>query len=99
MALRFEWDPDKAESNPKRHHGITFDLAVESFKDALANVNIDRRENYGEERLVRLAMAGSQLLFVCYTERPADDGSGDEIIRIISARRATRHERRKYQED
>lgn len=98
MAIRYEWDPEKAAENPLKHDGVTFAMAVDTFKDALACVSIDQRENYGEERLVRIAMAGSRLLFVSYAERAADDRSGDEIVRIISARKATRHERRKYQE-
>jgi uncharacterized protein len=97
MALRFEWDPAKAKSNAARH-GVTFDAASQSFLDTLAHVSIDQRRNYGEERLLRIAHAGPQLLFVCYTETEADDDSGDEIIRIISARKATSHERKTYQE-
>lgn len=94
MAVRFEWDPVKAASNWTKH-GITFEMAQEAFKDTLAVVEIDDRQDYGEERLVRTAMVGLRYLFVSYTER-VDRRNGDEVIRIISARKATPHERRTY---
>jgi uncharacterized protein len=96
MAIRFEWDPKKAAAN-RAKHGVTFEMACETFQDMLSIVEIDEREDYGEERLIRLGMSVDRLLFVSYTER-LDERSGDEIIRIVSAPRATRHERRKYQE-
>ena len=96
MAVRFEWDPTKAASNLAKH-GVSFELAQEAFKDPQAIVEIDDRRDYGEERLVRTAMVGVRYLHVIYTER-ADRRSGDEIVRIISARKATPHERRTYHE-
>jgi len=94
MAVRFEWDPVKAAANLTKH-GITFDMAREVFKDTRAVVEIDDRQDYGEERLIRIAMVGLRYLFVIYTER-VDSDNGDEIIRIVSARRATSYERRTY---
>jgi uncharacterized DUF497 family protein len=96
MAIRFEWNPTKAASNFAKH-GVSFEMAQETFKDPQAFVEIDDRRYYGEERLVRTAMVGVRYLHVIYTER-ADPHTGDEIIRIISARKATPHERRTYHE-
>jgi uncharacterized DUF497 family protein len=96
MAIRFEWDAKKATSNLAKH-GVTFEMARESFKDPQAFVEIDDRQDYGEERLVRIAMVGIRYVHVIYAER-ADPRSGDEVIRIISARKATPHERRTYHE-
>jgi len=64
---------------------LTIEQAAAAFSDKFAVEWIDEREDYGEERSVLLGMTDGQLLYVAYTER------GD-AIRIISARRATRHE-------
>jgi uncharacterized protein len=96
MAIRFEWDSAKAASNLAKHR-VSFELAQEAFKDPQAFVQVDDRQDYGEERLVRTAMVGERYLHVTYTER-VDPRSGNEIIRIISARKATSHERRTYHE-
>jgi uncharacterized DUF497 family protein len=92
MALKFEWDPEKAAANLTKH-GESFETARLAWKDALSVVTIDDREDYGEERMMRVSMVGSKMLTVCYTERY--DGN-DEIIRIISARKATKRERKEY---
>ena len=63
--------------------------AATAFSDPFAVEWLDKRQDYGEERSVLLGMTGGQLLYVAYTER------GDNI-RIISARRATRHEQDIY---
>jgi uncharacterized DUF497 family protein len=68
---------------------VTFEQAAAAFSDSFAVEWIDAREAYGEERRILLGMIGGQLLYVAYTER------GDNI-RIISARRATRHEQDIY---
>jgi uncharacterized DUF497 family protein len=87
--LKFEWDEAKAKSN-FRAHGVSFELAKTVFEDAFAVDRIDNREAYGEERFVIIGMAeGQVLLFVAYTER-------GERTRIISARRATKHEQDFY---
>jgi uncharacterized DUF497 family protein len=96
MAVRFDWDPRKAASNLAKH-GVSFETAQEAFKDTRAYVEIDDRHDYDEERFIRIAMVGVRYLFVSYTESMAALG-GDEIIRIISARKATPHERRTYHE-
>jgi uncharacterized protein len=75
-------------------HGITFEMARDAFNDPHAVDRIDDRENYGEERCTITGMVESRLLFVVYTETMDGD---DEVIRIISARKATRHEKRTYE--
>jgi len=91
----FEWDTNKAESNYSKH-GIKFELAVEIFDDPYGLSEQDRVEN-GEERWKTLGMATAKawLLMVAYTMR--FDSDGCEIVRIISARRATKAERRLYE--
>jgi len=89
MPIGFEWDEEKAASNIRDHDGVAFEQAAATFSDTLAVAWIDEREDYGEERSALLGMTGGQLLYVAYTER------GDNI-RIISARRATRHEQDIY---
>jgi len=87
--LEFEWHDAKADAN-FRDHGVTFELAKTVFKDPLAVGGIDNREDYGEERSIIIGMAdGPVLLFVAYTERA-------DRIRIISARRVTKHEQDEY---
>ena len=86
--LEFEWDNNKAAIN-WRDHGVTFQHAVKSFIDHFAVEWIDDRENYGEERFNLLGMCDGVMLLVTYTER-------GERIRIISARRALKHEQEHY---
>jgi uncharacterized DUF497 family protein len=85
MPTGFEWDDAKAARNIRDHEGVTFGQAAAAFSDPFAVEWLDEREEYGEERSVLLGMTGGQLFYVASTER------GDHI-RIISARRATRHE-------
>ena len=88
MGLTFRWDKNKAKNNYAKH-GVSFDLAKDVFKDPFAVEFLDDRQDYGEERFVIIGMAGDHLLYVAYTER-------NEVIRIISARRATKHEQEAY---
>lgn len=88
MTSRFEWSARKAEVN-WRDHGVTFDQGAKAVGDPFAVEWIDDREAYGEERVNLLGMCEGVLLHVTYTER------GDRI-RIISARRAERHEQNHY---
>jgi uncharacterized protein len=90
----FEWDGEKARSN-LRKHGIQFEEAVLVFDDPFAISAQDRIEN-GEQRWQTLGMVGGcLLLLVAHTVRLEDDKIG--LIRIISARRADRSERRRYE--
>jgi uncharacterized DUF497 family protein len=88
MKLEFEWDETKASDNYKKH-GISFDLATKVFEDPFALEFIDDRQDHPEERFVILGMAGSDLVYVAYTER-------ESRIRLISARRAAKYEEEHY---
>ena len=92
MAYIFEWDPKKAESNSQRH-GVTFEEASTVFGDPLALLMPDLDHSRGEERYLILGMSHRQeLLVVAYAERPPR-------TRLISARQATRRERRHYEKE
>ena len=92
MALTFEWDARKARSN-RTKHGVDFQEAVSAFNDPLARVTPDPRHSIAEERLVLLGVSSpGKLLTVMFTER------GSNVIRLISAREATRRERQDYEE-
>lgn len=91
----FEWDPVKAKSNLRKHR-IDFDLAATAFGDPLSTSIRDEDRCGFEERWMTLGQArDGQLLVVVHADRRTH---GDEIsVRIISARRATRNERRQYE--
>jgi uncharacterized DUF497 family protein len=96
MKTRFEWDPAKAKSNAKKHQ-VSFEIALRVFADPFALVEQDRIEN-GEHRWRTLGIAGHYLLLlVAHTVH--DNEGGIEVIRIISARRATMKERKRYEEN
>ena len=85
----FEWDPRKAANN-RRKHEVSFEEAITCFADPLALVLEDRAH---ANRFVLIgASDASRVIFTVYAE------VGEEGIRIISARRATRRERRRYEE-
>ena len=91
MALEFEWDPVKAELNLKEH-GVSFDEATTIFRDTLSITISDPDHSDYEDRFIDVGMSHRmQLLVVSYTERR-------DKIRIISARRATKAERKNYEE-
>ena len=85
---QFEWDDAKASANTAKH-GVAFETAILVFRDLFAVGFLDDREDYGEERWIRIGMADGTLLFVAYTER-------GERKRIVSARRAERAEQDFY---
>jgi len=90
--LSFEWDPEKAASNAKKH-GVSFELGSLAFADPHRVIQFDRVKA-GEERWHCYGRVDNVVLLVAYTER--GDGQ-DTRIRIISARKANRRERkRKY---
>jgi hypothetical protein len=92
--LLFEWDPVKARTN-QRKHGVTFEDAIHVFLDPCSLSWQDRVEG-GELRWQTIGLAGgAPLLFVAHTSVERGD---DEIIRLISARRATRKERTRYEQ-
>lgn len=91
--MRFEWDPKKEESNRKKH-GISFEMAQLVFGDPLALSVPDTEHSEGEERWITVGQAASHLLVVViHTHR---DTEQDEVIRLISARKATPKERKQY---
>jgi uncharacterized protein len=93
--LRFEWNEAKAESN-FRKHGVRFETARRVFDDPFALMEQDRVV-HGEVRWQTVGLAkGIALLLVAHTVR--DEGQ-DEVIRIISARRAEPKEQRRYDEN
>jgi uncharacterized DUF497 family protein len=89
--LRFEWDPAKAESN-LRKHAVSFDEAASAFSDEHALVIDDPDHSEHEDRFVLLGLSAKLRLLVvvhCYREQ-------DEVIRLISARKATSQESQYY---
>ncbi len=93
--LRFEWDPAKARSN-ERKHGMAFEDAMHVFEDPNALFEQDRFDETGELRWQAVGSAGGVVvLLVAHTVRMDDEG---EVIRLISARRATRKERKRYED-
>ena len=90
-SIRFEWDPRKAAAN-LRKHGISFAEAETAFSDDYATITEDPDHSDDEERFLLLGMsAGLRVVVVVHCVREA--GS---VIRLISARRATRSERAQY---
>ena len=91
--LKFEWDENKNQINQKKH-GIAFEEAQTVFYDADALVITDPEHSEKEERFIILGFSKkTNLLVVCHCYR-----SMDEIIRIISARKATAAETKQYNE-
>lgn len=100
MTLRFAWDETKNRSNRKKHDGIAFEEAVRVFLDPLRLTRQDRIEG-GEERWQTIGVVhGATVLLVAHTITEEDeDGEPVEVIRIISARRATPRERKHYEQE
>lgn len=97
--IRFEWDPAKAATN-QRKHGLSFETASRAFADPFALTEQDRLDD-GEQRWRTIGVVeGHLLLLVAHLIREEDDeGQIIEVIRIISARKADRSERRRYEEE
>ena len=98
--MRFEWDENKNRAN-KRKHGVDFETALRVFADPFALSGQDRIED-GEERWQTLGFVeGHILLLVAHTfrEETVDESAVVEVVRIISARKADRNERRRYEEE
>jgi len=89
--LNFEWDPNKDATNREKH-GISFDEASTAFFDPLSSTVLDPRHSDDEARFVLVGLTYSgRLVVVFHTDR-------DEAVRLISARLATRSERRAYEQ-
>ena len=92
--MRFDWNAKKAAANIKNHEGVTFEEAETVFGDPLAAVFLDEDHSFEEKREIIIGYSGEQrLLVVCFTEREED------LIRIITARRADPDERRKHENE
>ena len=92
MLLRFEWNEEKAVSNIKKH-GVSFNEAQTVFYDRLAYIFDDEVHSENEPREIIIGhSSNNRLLLVCFTER------APVLIRIVSARRATKRERKDYEE-
>ena len=90
--MKFEWDPAKAVVNARKHR-VTFEAAKSVFYDDFAVQFFDEDHSSTEDRFLLLGLSSdARLLLVCHCER--DEG---EVIRIISARKATVHEATFYQ--
>ena len=89
--MHFEWDSDKAVDNLKKH-GVSFPEAATAFDDPLSTTFPDPDHSEDEERYLTVGISTQQrLLVIGHTEN-------NDTIRIISARQATSHERRWYED-
>ncbi len=91
MAIKFEWDPKKANSNIK-NHGVSFEEAATVITDTLSATIPDPLHSIEEDRYIIVGRSFKRrTLVVVHTDR-------EDNIRLISARLATKNERRKYEE-
>jgi uncharacterized DUF497 family protein len=88
--MRFTWDAEKAKAN-LRNHGISFAEAMEAFADPNADEDFDREHSDEEPRYDLIGFSSRRLLFVVFMEQ--EDGT----FRIISARKAEKKQRVKYE--
>lgn len=93
--LDFEWDPDKAARN-LRKHGVSFELAATVFLDPLSLSMEDDEHGFGERWITMGLSRENQLLVVIHTFE--EEAGNRANVRIISARNATRRERRLYED-
>lgn len=87
--MRFEWDEEKNKENIRKHE-LDFADAWEIF-DAPMLTNLDTREDYGEARWIGIGFLKNFVVVVVYTE-------SEEMMRIISLRKALKHERTRFEE-
>jgi uncharacterized protein len=88
--MQFEWDEKKNQANIRNHEIDFADVSVIFNEDML--IEIDNRLDYGEDRWVGIGFLGLGIAVVVWTEREGD------TIRIISARRANRHEQKRLEQ-
>lgn len=92
MSLKFEWDRRKATSNLSKH-GVSFEEALTVFGDSLARIFDDEDHSIEEQRQIIIGHSDKErLLVVCFAAQ-------GESVRIFSARKATKRERRDYEEN
>ncbi len=90
--MKFEWDEKKARSNLAKHK-VNFDLAITVFDDPCALIAPDPKHSQKEKREWIIGLSDSGVLVVIFTKRLAG-----KLYRVISARRASRRERKMYEE-
>ncbi len=88
--MHFEWDEEKNQANIRKH-GFDFADAWEIFLTPIL-VALDDREDYSEDRWIGIGIFRTRTVVVLYTER------GEDVIRIISLRKALTHERSQYEQ-
>jgi uncharacterized DUF497 family protein len=90
--IEFEWDPEKAEIN-RRKHGVGFPEAATIFRDPLGITIFDPDHSTGEDRYITIGVSDrGRVVMVAHTDR-------GQITRVISARELTRAERREYEKE
>lgn len=94
MDYIFEWDPDKAQQNKKKH-GISFDQAATVFTDPMAISIYDTEHSKDEDRWVTLGLSANHgVIIACHTYLRIDESTAR--IRIFSSRKATKRESQQY---
>jgi uncharacterized DUF497 family protein len=89
--IKFIWDEEKAKANVRKH-GVSFEEASSVFADENARLKHDPEHSDEEDRFIILGFSSTlRILVVCHVYR-----EGDRVIRLISARKATRNERKQY---
>lgn len=99
--MRYEWDERKNRENQRKHDGISFELAALVFEDEFRLIIPDRVDEFGEQRwhaIGAASIAPGTALNVLVAHAYREDIHGEEIIRIISARRAGKNDVRRYQQ-
>jgi uncharacterized DUF497 family protein len=100
--VRYEWDEAKNLLNQRKHGGVSFELAALVFEDEYCLIAADRVDSAtGQQRWHAIGAVRKEpdivaVLLVVHADR--EEQNGEEIIRIISARAAEKHELRRYQE-
>jgi len=89
--VRFEWDEEKNRINSEKH-GLDFEDASRVFESPMLE-DIDDRENYGEERWIGIGSLRGRIVVITFVYR------GSETIRVISMRKALKHERIRYEQN
>ena len=90
--IEFDWDPAKAKRNLK-NHGVSFEEAKSVFYDDFARQFYDEEHSAGEDRFLLLGVSNtSRILIICHCEMESKN-----VIRLISARKATSKERKLYE--
>lgn len=95
--MNYEWDTDKEKENIKKHEGVDFDLASKVFNDVWAIDEFDELHSTAtEHRFTIVGLAENKLLRVTFTV--VTEENGEEVIRLISARKAIGKDKKSYEE-